>query len=209
MAALNERLESGELSNFGGLVRLDVRVVHDGRMLVAVRPAEDARATPEEIEKLTILLAALPDIAGVALQDADGELQPIFGEIYGEVEVAGRSLRLTAGSFFQTNVQLLPALIRRLREESEPLAGKRIADVYGGVGLFVLFLAAGAAVGPGSTGPAHRRVGAVPAGRADRAGTAAHTAACGSQDRQVRRPARAWPGRHGRRLPRRAAGLGP
>jgi tRNA/tmRNA/rRNA uracil-C5-methylase (TrmA/RlmC/RlmD family) len=55
--------------------------------------------------------------------------------------VAGRPVYLHAGSFFQTNLQLLPELIGRLQQASAPLEGKRVADVYGGVGIFGLFLA--------------------------------------------------------------------
>ena len=82
-------------------------------------------------------------IASVSIISPEGELVVLSGDPFGRTTVAGRAVYLHAGSFFQTNVELLPQLIGRLQTEAEP-EGKRIADVYGGVGVFGLFLAEGA-----------------------------------------------------------------
>jgi 23S rRNA (uracil1939-C5)-methyltransferase len=143
MAALNDLLDAGTLPDFRGRVRLDVRVAgaDEDRYLQVLVRSEDGHPTEEHIATLTAALTALPIVGSVGVLLPDGTIRMDAGELFGSVAVAGRSVVLSAASFFQTNLRLLPALIGRLREEAGPLADKRIADVYGGVGLFGLFLA--------------------------------------------------------------------
>jgi 23S rRNA (uracil1939-C5)-methyltransferase len=144
MAALNKRLEAGELPDFRGRVRLDVRLADGPVLQVLVRPADDHPPAVSDLDILTALLMHLDIIASVSIMSPDGELMVLSGNPFGRTTVAGRAVYLHAGSFFQTNVELLPQLIGRLQTEAAPLEGKRIADVYGGVGIFGLFLAEGA-----------------------------------------------------------------
>jgi 23S rRNA (uracil1939-C5)-methyltransferase len=145
MATLNDRLESGELPDFHGRVRLDVRVVdtpEGQRLQTLVRLSDDGAPLAEaELLVLTSILSDMPDVAAVSVLQRDGHIEVISGELFGSSQVGGRPVMLTAGSFFQTNLSLLPELIARLRQEVEPLAHSRIADVYAGVGVFGLFLA--------------------------------------------------------------------
>ncbi|HEX8918937.1 MAG TPA: methyltransferase, partial [Chloroflexota bacterium] len=57
------------------------------------------------------------------------------------IEIAGRMMRLPAGSFFQTNLALLPAVIERMEERIAGREWQHAADVYGGVGTLGLPLA--------------------------------------------------------------------
>jgi 23S rRNA (uracil1939-C5)-methyltransferase len=146
-AGLNALLVSETLPNYHGRVRLEVRLVEvRGReaLLVLVRPDPQRRVPREQLEVLFTALQSMPQVAGITFIAVDGSMQVISGELFGRVTVAGRPVSLAAGSFFQTNLQLLPKLIDRLKESAGDLKGKRVADVYGGVGVFGLFLAEGA-----------------------------------------------------------------
>jgi 23S rRNA (uracil1939-C5)-methyltransferase len=145
MAQLNRCLETGDLPDFRGRVRLDVRLADGPVLQVLVRPADDHPPAPSDLEILTELLTRTENIASVSILSADQELVVLSGDPFGRTTVAGRPVYLHAGSFFQTNLELLPELIGRLQAESAPHDGKRVADVYGGVGVFGLFLAEHAA----------------------------------------------------------------
>ena len=56
------------------------------------------------------------------------------------LEVAGKRLASSLDGFFQSNLALLPALIREVLAALPP-TGKRVLDLYGGSGLFGAFLA--------------------------------------------------------------------
>jgi 23S rRNA (uracil1939-C5)-methyltransferase len=66
---------------------------------------------------------------------------PVHGPLASPVVVAGRPYQLPAGSFFQTNLELVPRLLERVEELARPYRGGTIADLYCGVGLFALWLA--------------------------------------------------------------------
>ena len=145
MATLNRRITAGDLPDFRGRVRLDVRLADGPVLQVLVRPADDHPPASGDLDVLLDVLRQLEDIASVSIVTEEGEIEVLTGDAFGQTTVAGRPVFLHAGSFFQTNLQLLPELIGRLRTEAGPLEGKRVADVYGGVGIFGLFLAEGAA----------------------------------------------------------------
>lgn len=141
MAALNEAIASGIIPDYRGRVRVDVRVIEGERLQTAIIEAEGNAAA---LDPLATFLGARPDVASVALQGLAG-LRVITGDLLAPTLVAGRPVWLAAPSFFQTNLLLLPELIARLRQAASPLQGKRVADVYGGVGVLGLFLADAAA----------------------------------------------------------------
>jgi hypothetical protein len=147
MAALNDRIAAGALPDFRGRVRLDVRLgewpEENGCKFWCARTSRN-RPT-NGTSRSCSLLPTLPEIGGVSLLQSDGTVELVSGARFTTVTVAGKPVSLTAGSFFQTNLELLPQLIARLQQEAAPLEGKRIADLYAGVGLFGLFLAEGAA----------------------------------------------------------------
>lgn len=144
MAQLNGGIDAGALPDYRGRVRVDVRVTEGGRLQTMIRPSEDA-SPDTDLAPLAGFLAALQDVEGVAVEGAGGTIEVLKGELFAPVMVKDKPVLLTAASFFQTDLRLLPELIDRICEESSPLAGKKIADAYGGVGLFGLFLAAGGA----------------------------------------------------------------
>jgi tRNA/tmRNA/rRNA uracil-C5-methylase (TrmA/RlmC/RlmD family) len=151
MAVLNVRLEAGTLPDFRGRVRLEVRVVEaaDGeRLQILVRPTEEGTMPgASDLRILTDVLAELDEVQAIAVWRPDGSVKPLVGELFATTNVAGRPILLSAASFFQTNLELLGRLITRLQEEVDRHAGRRsgeylprVADIYGGVGIFGLFL---------------------------------------------------------------------
>jgi len=139
MADLNRALDEGSIPNYHGRLRLDVRVAGSSPEWVLqcfLRSTRDGDSVGPDAAPLIELLAGMTDVG--LMVSRGGEIEVITGELLSPVEVAGRTVYLAAASFFQTNLSLLPELISRLREEAG--TGSRIADVYGGVGLFGLFL---------------------------------------------------------------------
>jgi 23S rRNA (uracil1939-C5)-methyltransferase len=139
MADLNDRIAAGALPDFHGRVRLEVRAVDSGLHLL-VQPGEDRSPPPGDLTILLEALTALRAVEAVSLRQPDGSIRAVSGPRFGQTTIKDRPLWLSAGSFFQTNLRLLPVLIDRILAEARPLHGKRAADVYGGVGVFGLFL---------------------------------------------------------------------
>ena len=145
MASLNDALDAGRLPNFRGRLRLDVRVAEGddtARLQVLVRATEREKLpASEELAHVFDVLQSLEHVQGIALQADDGSIQVVSGDLLAPTILMNRRVYLGAASFFQTNLRLLPTLIARLQQEAAPLQGKTVADVYGGVGLFGLYLA--------------------------------------------------------------------
>ncbi len=147
---LNGLIARGEVPNFRGKLWLEVKVVHPtGRAEEATIQAVlkgIAGVDPEgkpEIEAALASIAALPSVWSLAYRRAKGGTEPIKGPLNGSVLVADRPYQLPAGSFFQTNLGLLPELLARIETLAAPYRGGTIADLYCGVGLFALWLAHG------------------------------------------------------------------
>jgi 23S rRNA (uracil1939-C5)-methyltransferase len=145
-SALNDLLRAGWLPNYHGRVWLDCTVVGSEsapELQVVIQGIEgltlDLRP---ELPEVAAVIAGVAGVAGVAYRHRSGAVYPLVGDTTGAIEVAGRMMYLPAGSFFQTNVGMLPRVLERMHEE---IAGRNIrtaADVYCGVGTFGLPLAA-------------------------------------------------------------------
>jgi 23S rRNA (uracil1939-C5)-methyltransferase len=139
---LNQLLRAGTLPNYHGKVWLDCTVVgsRDAPSLqVVVQGIEGLTLeTHPELPEVAARIAAIDGVSSVAFRHRRGHTEELTGPLFATVEVAGRPMYLSAGSFFQTNLDMVPRVIARMRDE---LAGRRIrgaADVYGGVGTFGL-----------------------------------------------------------------------
>ena len=145
---LNGLIRRGEVVNFRGKVWLEVKVVQpaaraDEAAIQAVLKGI-AGIDPEGNPDLAALLerlAALPAMHSLAFRRPKGETVPVKGPLRSPVLVAGRAYQVPAGSFFQTNLALLPRLLARVTELAVPYRGGTIAALYWGVGLFALWLA--------------------------------------------------------------------
>jgi 23S rRNA (uracil1939-C5)-methyltransferase len=147
MAALNDRLEAGTLPDFRGRVRLDARLAEreGSEYLQVLIRIEEGHPGAGDLARLADALSELEYVRSVLQEDGTGNIRAIAGDAFGATPVMGRPVTVTPAAFFQTNLRLLPDLIRRITDEARPLRGPRIADIYGGVGLFGLFMAPEAA----------------------------------------------------------------
>lgn len=145
MALLNEAIAAGTLPDFRGRVRIDVRVVESGNdpsLQTAVRPSDERKGWDlAQMRALAETLSRVSLVSGSALIHPTGAVEAVSGPLFSPTQVAGKPVYLTAASFFQTNLVLLPDLISRLLEEAAPGPGRKVADFYGGVGIFGLFMA--------------------------------------------------------------------
>ncbi|MGI8856634.1 MAG: class I SAM-dependent RNA methyltransferase [Thermomicrobiales bacterium] len=94
-----------------------------------------------ELHPLADKLAALPEVASVTYKHPSGETRPYHGPVASVVTVSGEPFVLPAGSFFQTNLALLPRLIAQIEELIALGPDDTAADIYCGAGLFTMFLA--------------------------------------------------------------------
>lgn len=147
LAALNGLLEMRSLPNYHGKVWLDCTVVGS-----AERPALQVLIqgiagltleTHPELPDVARRLAAIDGVGAVAYRHRSGQARALVGEVMSTVEVQGRPMWLPAGSFCQTNLDMLSVLVGRMRDEIGERQFDHLADIYGGVGTFGLQLARG------------------------------------------------------------------
>jgi len=117
---------------------LELLEAPDGSGLVATLETSLARS---EAPALLPLRAAAPELTGLGVRTREGGLEWLFGSPFVEAKVLGLSLRAHAASFFQANRFLYDALASTV-VALVPDGGSRVVDLYAGVGLFALPLAA-------------------------------------------------------------------
>jgi 23S rRNA (uracil1939-C5)-methyltransferase len=144
-ARLNELLRAGRLPNYHGKVWLDCTVVgYDAEPFLQTLLQGISGLTLDthpELPEVAATLATIGGVRSVAYRHRSGEPRELVGDLMSTIEVDGRLMYLPAGSFFQTNLEMLAVLLDRMRSA---LGGRSIgsaADVYGGVGTFALALA--------------------------------------------------------------------
>ncbi len=84
-----------------------------------------------------LLTSQIPGTISVQFCDLRDNRKQLFGAGHLDYRVAGRSYRVSHGSFFQVNRHLLPELVDLVMSES----GGLLLDLYAGVGLFSAALA--------------------------------------------------------------------
>jgi tRNA/tmRNA/rRNA uracil-C5-methylase (TrmA/RlmC/RlmD family) len=111
-----------------GARELALRAVGGVRSAV-VTPGDGAVALPEGVPTL-------------ALRQADGRPVVVRGEVSTSVDVAGVTLHLPVDAFFQVNLGGAEALVAAVRAAAGEVADRDVWDLYAGVGLLALPLAA-------------------------------------------------------------------
>jgi 23S rRNA (uracil1939-C5)-methyltransferase len=112
----------------------------DGSRRVALL---ETRLTADEATRLSALLPGLPWLDGLAAAATRGsrrDFVELGGGPFVETEVLGHRLRSHVCSFFQANRFLVSELARSVLELTPP--GGPVLDLYAGVGLFTIPLAA-------------------------------------------------------------------
>jgi 23S rRNA (uracil1939-C5)-methyltransferase len=145
LQAYNQRENSGYLRHL--VVREGVRT---GELLcILVTVAGDVPG----VEDLQALLAEYaPGVVGVlhAVNDGVAEVasgiptRPLFGRSWFEEEISGLRLRVSAGSFLQTNTEMADVLYRDAIEQAGLTGGEIVWDLYCGTGSIGLALAGAA-----------------------------------------------------------------
>lgn len=82
------------------------------------------------------------DVPTVALRQGDGRPVIVRGEPVGRVRIGGVTLRVPVGVFFQSSSAGAEALVATVRDAIGPVTQRDVWDLYAGVGLFALPLAA-------------------------------------------------------------------
>ncbi len=145
LATLNEWYEAGVYPDLRGKVWIEVKVVGAAdtpllQLVIGGIGGMDLPARPE-LQPLADKLAALPEVTAVTYKHPSGATLPYHGSGAGIVEVGEEPYVLPAGSFFQTNLALVPRLIARILSLVELDAMHTAADIYCGAGLFTMPLA--------------------------------------------------------------------
>lgn len=115
---------------FDGLRRLRLQLGSDGNhMLILTMVDDDA---PE-------LETDMP--ASINMLLTDNEPVNLIGESHSRYIVGGRTLRVTAGSEFRSNIAQLGNLVTLVSDALDLTGDEAVLDLYGGVGLFSAFIA--------------------------------------------------------------------
>ncbi len=142
---LNRLLKLNQLPDFGGKMILHAQVVgptNDRRLQLLLEGVDGFRIeSPEQVRSTALTLGGLRGIDSVCWSDGNGQMESIVGDRFSEIEVEDRVFIVPAGSFFQSNLQLLPRLLERVSDLLDLDGTQRIADIYGGIGLLGLSVA--------------------------------------------------------------------
>lgn len=144
-ADLNGLLATHSLPNYHGKVWLDTTVVgsrtEPGLQILLQGIAGLAFETHPELPEVAATIAALPGVETVAYRQRSGKVFPLVGELLSPIEIAGRYMHLPAGSFCQTNLEMVEVVLGRMRDALRGRHVRSAADIYGGIGTFGLHLA--------------------------------------------------------------------
>jgi len=145
LTTLNRWYADGVYPDTRGKVWIETKVVgtpDDARLQLVIGGigGMDLPARPE-LHPLANALAALPAVVSVTYKHPSGETRAYHGSTVSIVQVGGEPFVLPAGSFFQTNLALVPLLVERIASLTTLTPDDTAADIYCGAGLFTMFLA--------------------------------------------------------------------
>ncbi|GAC1635014.1 MAG: 23S rRNA (uracil(1939)-C(5))-methyltransferase RlmD [Chloroflexota bacterium] len=142
---LNDLLRAGRLPNYHGKAWLECTVVGtETAPSLQVMLQSIAGITTEshpELQDVADVVAGLPSVCSVAYRHRSGEPKTLVGPLESTIEVDGKPFLLPAGSFFQTNLRMVPRVLGHMRERVAHAQLRSGADIYGGVGTLGLPLA--------------------------------------------------------------------
>ena len=146
-ATLNQAIGSGAIPNFLGEVAVEARLVerNGGTGLhTCIVPSPGSRhASLEAVLPLALHLTNLDSVVGVMYRHRQQLPELMFGERFGWITITAKLFAVSAATFFQTNLALLPELLSVVLGAAPTNGVETVVDIYGGVGLFGLCLAPG------------------------------------------------------------------
>lgn len=139
-AAWGPRAEALPATGPGGELRITVRSSREGRVALVVSGGLPGR--PGDPDRVA---SAVPGLASYHARDADGHRRLLAGTATLPDEWRGVALRLRPEAFLQVNRAVAESMDRFLEERAGPLSGRRVLDLYAGVGVRpIVWAAAGA-----------------------------------------------------------------
>jgi 23S rRNA (uracil1939-C5)-methyltransferase len=142
---LNVILRQGDVPNYHGKVWLDCTVVgtqSDPAVQAVIQGIEGLTLeTNPELPAVAEKIGSLQGVSSVAFRHRSGDVRALSGPLMSTIEVAGKAMWLPAGSFFQTNLEMLEVILGLMRENLQEHSVQAAADIYGGVGTLGLPLA--------------------------------------------------------------------
>lgn len=142
---LNRLIRLKQIPDYRGRVLLHAQVAgspEEPRLQLLLEGVDGLRLDPAYVSAgAAQSLAALRRVDSVSVQDGAGDIHTLSGPALSTIRLRNRGIALPPGSFFQSNWSLLPALLDRVLELAGARPGQVVADIYGGVGLFGLFMA--------------------------------------------------------------------
>lgn len=142
---LNEVLRAGALPNYHGKVWLDCAVAGTDTQphlqVVLQGIAGLSLESHPELPEVAHVLKSIDGVATVAYRHRSSDVRSLVGDLTAMVEIGDRLMRLPAGSFLQTNLEMVPRVTARMHDELRGVKIRQAADIYGGIGTFGLPLA--------------------------------------------------------------------
>ena len=148
LATLNEMIRDGRVPDLWGKNWVETRVIPQGGaaklalILEGVRNV-DLDAEPE-LRAVLDALATIPEAMSVSYRTPSGAVEPFAGPAMVGIEIMGKTIQFPPGAFFQASVEMLPLAISRMRTLAAVQQSETVLDLYCGVGIFGLFMAADA-----------------------------------------------------------------
>ena len=148
LATLNEMIRDGRIPDLWGKNWVETRVIPQGGaaklalILEGVRNV-DLEAQPE-LGAVLDALTTIPEAMSVSYRTPSGAVEPFAGPATVGIEFMGKTIQFPPGAFFQASVEMLPLAISRMRTLAAVQQSETVLDLYCGVGIFGLFMAADA-----------------------------------------------------------------
>ena len=146
LAELNAMIRDGRIPDLWGRNWVETRVIprgDDARLALILEGVRNVDLAAEpEMHAVLDALASIPEAASVSYRMPSGQVVPFAGEALVGIELMGRTIQFPPGAFFQASVEMLALAISRMRALAAVKSHETVLDLYCGVGIFGLFMAA-------------------------------------------------------------------
>ena len=148
LAILNAMVRDGRIPDLWGRNWVETRVLPHGGEVKLALILEGVRnvdlAAEPEMRTVLDALATIPEAVSVCYRTPSGAVEAYAGPAAVTIDIMGKALQFPPGAFFQASVEMLPTAIARMRALAAIRPQETVLDLYCGVGVFGLFMAADA-----------------------------------------------------------------